>query len=71
MAAPTWPGRQAEPAWIAVRSFSSSTVVASLVYAWFCYEAYKLCLKMKPDESAPSPAPPPPPPLPLRRSFPP
>lgn len=30
--------------------FVTATIVATIVYAWFCYEAYKLCCKMQPDE---------------------
>jgi len=28
----------------------TASIVATIVYAWFCYEAYKLCCKMQPDE---------------------
>ena len=30
--------------------FVSSCVVSSIVFAWFCYEAFKLSAKMSPDE---------------------
>ena len=40
------PGEVIDPAPI----FATSTVVASLIFTWFCYESFKLCSKMKPDE---------------------
>ena len=30
--------------------FVTSTLVSTVVFSWFCYEAYKLCCKMSPDE---------------------
>lgn len=30
--------------------FVTATIVSTIVFTWFCYESYKLCCKMLPDE---------------------
>ena len=39
-----WDGISPEPI------FASVTVVSTIIFAWFCYEAFKLSCRMKPDE---------------------
>ena len=39
-----WDGIAPEPI------FATTTVVSSIIFTWFCYEAFKLCCRMKPDE---------------------
>ena len=39
-----WDGISPEPI------FATTTVVSTIIFAWFCYEAFKLSCRMKPDE---------------------
>ena len=39
-----WDGIAPEPI------FATTTVVSTIIFTWFCYEAFKLSAKMSPDE---------------------